>query len=185
MHDFLIALSTGFLLRWTLANVAGWSAGLYLGSALVGALGGIGGALAGGVLAGAVVGAAQWIVLRTETQAAWANPRWAIASALGGGLAILPAYIAGAALIAGPQVGYFVVGGVYGGIFGALQGFLFRTQVDHMAVVWVTANLLAGGLCGCLTMTASLPGMPLICSPGPVVFGLVTGCAAQMLQRDS
>lgn len=183
MHDFLIALSTGFLPRWMLANVAGWSAGLYLGSALVGALGGIGGAVAGGVLAGAVVGAAQWMVLRTE--AAWANPRWAVASALGGGLAIMPAYIAGAALIAGPQVGYFVVGAVYGGIFGALQGFLLRTQVEHMAVMWVAANLVAGGLCGCLTMTASLPGMPLMCSPGPVVFGLVTGCAMQTLRRDS
>jgi hypothetical protein len=113
------------------------------------------------------------------------HPRWALVSAVGGGLATLPAYLAGIALIAGPQVGYFVIGGVYGAIFGGLQALMLRRTFEEGSAWWVTANLLAGGLCGCLTMTASLPGLPLVCSPGPAVFGLLTGWAMLAMRRGA
>jgi hypothetical protein len=172
-----------FLTRWTLANIIGWSLGLYLGGALLSVLGGIAGAAAGGALAGAFVGAAQWLVLRRKSDKV--NPRWALLSAAGGGLATLPAYAAGITLIAGPQVGYFVIGAVYGAIFGGLQALALHRAFEEGSAWWVLANLLAGGLCGCLTMTASLPGLPLICSPGPVVFGLLTGWALLALRRGA
>lgn len=172
-----------FLLRWTLANMLGWSLGLYLGGALLSIVGGIGGALAGGSVAGAVVGAAQWWVLHQEASAL--KPYWALVSALGGGLAVLPAYLSGVTLIAGPQVGYFIVGAVYGGVFGGLQAALLWRALDDYAGWWIAGNVLAGGLCGCLTMTASLPGLPVICSPGPVVFGLLTGWILQWLRRGA
>lgn len=164
-----------FLARWTLANIFGWSVGLYLGGALLSILGGIIGAIAGGALAGAAVGCAQWLALRRKSDKA--HPRWPLVSALGGGLATLPAYLSGITLLAGPQVGYFVVGAVYGAIFGTLQMLVLRRAFADGGAWWVGANLLAGGLCGCLTMTASLPGLPLLCSPGPALFGLITGWA--------
>lgn len=170
-----------FLLRWTLANMLGWSLGLYAGGALLSVLGGIGGALAGGALAGAVVGAAQWLALRYAQE--HADPRWALVSAAGGGLAVLPAYLSGVTLLAGPQVGYFIVGAVYGGIFGGLQAALVWRDWAAGSGLWLAGNIIAGGLCGCLMMTASLPGLPVICSPGPVVFGLLTGGVLQWLRR--
>jgi hypothetical protein len=169
-----------FLTRWTLANIIGWSVGLYLGGALLSVLGGIIGAIAGGALAGASVGLGQWLVLRRKSDKT--HPRWPLISALGGGLATLPAYLSGITLIAGPQVGYFVIGAVYGAIFGTLQMLMLRRSFEDGSAWWVIANLVAGGLCGCLTMTASLPGLPLICSPGPAVFGLLTGWAMLALR---
>lgn len=172
-----------FLLRWTLANIAGWAIGLYLGGALLSVLGGVIGATAGGALAGAVVGVAQWLVLRHKSGKT--SPHWPLVSAVGGGLATIPAYVAGIALIAGPRVGYFVIGGVYGAIFGASQALVLHRTFEENGVWWALANLMAGGLCGCLTMTASLPGLPLICSPGPAVFGLLTGWAMLAMRRDA
>lgn len=172
-HDLMTFLLTHFLPRWTLANMLGWSLGLYLGGALLGALNGVGGVLVGGAAAGAVVGAAQWLVLRFEPGRI--HPRWALLSAAGGGLATLPAYAASATLVAGPQIGYFAVGAVYGGIFSSLQWLALRRKDPELGWMWIVANVLAGGLCGCMTMTMSLPGLPLVCSPGPAFFGLLTG----------
>ncbi|MBZ0300662.1 MAG: hypothetical protein K8J31_13015 [Anaerolineae bacterium] len=175
-------LITQFEFRWTIGNILGWSVGLYIGGGLLSVVGGIGGALAAGALAGATVGIAQWGVLRLDPGGM--SRRWALLSALGGGMATLPAYLSGAALIAGPQVGYFVIGAVYGGLFASVQWIMLRTRCEAGASLWIIANLLAGGLCGCLSMTASLPGLPWICSPGPVVFGILTGITLQRLRQN-
>lgn len=182
-QDILLWLGTHFLPRWVLANVAGWALGLWLGAALLALLGGLAGAAISGVLAGLVVGGAQWLVLRQ--QVSWISLRWVWWSALGGGLAFLPAYLAGVALVAGPHIGYFVVGAVYGGIFGAAQWLVLRDAHDEWAGLWIMANLLAGGLCGCLTMTLTPAGLPLLCSPGPPLFGIITGGALRYMQNRS
>lgn len=173
IRDYL--LSRPFLLRWTLANLVGWALGLYLGSLFLSIIGSILGVLVGGAVAGGVVGAAQWLTLRPDDR------RWLLVSALGGGLAALPAYLSGITLIAGPGVGYFIVGAVYGAIFGAAQWLAWRTDAGW----WIGINALAGGLCGCLTLGFNPLGLPVICSPGPVVFGLLTGCVVLRLKATA
>jgi hypothetical protein len=182
MTDITAFLRSHFLLRWILANMIGWSLGLYLGGALLNVFGGIFGAIGGGALAGGLVGLLQWLALRLALEGF--DTRWVLWSALGGALALVPAFLAGAAMVAGPQIGYFAVGAVYGLIFGALQGLMLRGKDAELAGWWIAVNLLAGGLCGCLTMTASLPGLPLFCSPGPAVFGLLTGVVMRTKGRD-
>ena len=154
-----------FMLRWLLANVLGWALGLFLGGVALRVVGSILGVLLGGAVTGVVVGVAQAFVLR-------ADRRWWVVSAVGGGLAALPAYVSGITLIAGPVLGYFVIGAVYGAIFGAAQWVALRHESGGW---WVAVNGLAGGLCGCLTLGFNPLGLPLVCSLGPVVFGLLTG----------
>ena len=183
MPDSLTTLLTYFLFRWTLANMLGWSLGFFLGGLLLSALGGIVGVLLGGVVVGALVGIGQWLILRRETN--WANARWALVSAVGGGLATIPAYLSGVTLIAGPSIGYFVIGAVYGGIFGTLQWLILRAPYDDLAVLWLIANVIGGGLCGCLTMTVNPLRLPVFCSIGPVAFGLITGYTLLYLHRET
>jgi len=166
-------LKQPFLLRWTLANVAGWALGLYLGSLLLGIAGSIVGVVGGGVVAGGIVGLAQWFVLSPG------DKRWLLVSAAGGGCAALPAYLSGIALVAGPTVGYFIVGAVYGGVFATAQWFALHDETGW----WIATNTLAGGLCGCLTLGFNPLGLPVLLSPGPVIFGLLTGYALMRLKQ--
>jgi hypothetical protein len=168
-------LNLPLLPRWTLANMLGWGLGMLLGGLLLNTFGGILGVIVAGALTGACLGATQWTLLRQR--------RWILLSALGGGLATIPAYIAGLTLIAGPLVGYFVVGAVYGGVFGTLQWLALRA--DDEFGLWIIANVIAGGCCGCLTMSFNPLGLPLFCSIGPLVFGLITGRVLKTLLRDS
>ena len=183
MPDSLTTLLMHFLFRWTLVNILGWSLGFFLGGLILSLLGGVIGVVLGGVVVGALVGIAQWSILRRETE--WANSRWALYSAVGGGLATLPAYLAGVTLIAGQGIGYFVIGAVYGGIFGTLQWLILRTPYSDLAVLWIIANIVGGGLCGCLTMTVNPLRLPVFCSIGPVAFGLITGYTLLYLQRQT
>ncbi len=162
-----------FLLRWTLANMLGWGVGMLLGALLWSLLGGFIGFLLAGALAGLCVGLAQWPFLSQR--------RWLWLSALGGGLAILPTFLAAVALLGGPLIGFFVVGAVYGGVFAAVQWVTLRKS-DTMGL-WILANVAAGGICGCLTMNVNPLGLPLFCSIGPVAFGLITGRALVYLRE--
>ena len=164
-----------FLLRWTFANLVGWALGLYLGGVMLGIVGSILGVVGGGAVVGMIVGLAQWLVLKPP------DKRWLLVSAAGGGAAALPAYLSGVALIAGPAVGYFIVGAVYGGVFSAAQ---WLAMSHNNAGWWVGVNTLAGGLCGCLTLGFNPLGLPVWLSPGPVVFGLLTGYVLMQLKDE-
>jgi hypothetical protein len=41
--------------------------------------------------------------------------------------------------------------------------------------VWITVNACAGCVCGAASVIAALPAVPLACSAGPPLFGLITG----------
>src|SRR5262245_503981 len=78
MHHTLLTavdyLQEHFFARWILANIAGWSLGLYLGSLCLSMFGGLFGLVLGGALAGGLAGAAQWYAL--QGAADWAERRW-------------------------------------------------------------------------------------------------------------
>ena len=159
--------------RWLLANVVGWALGYFLGGLFLHWVGTFSGVHLAGAVDGVVVGAAQSAVLRS-------GRHWVLVSGLGGGLAVLPAYLSGIALLAGPGVGYFIVGAVYGSMFGMAQWFALHHAQRGW---WVMLNGLAGGLCGCLTLGFNPLGLPVLCSPGPVIFGLLTGYALLKLDE--
>jgi hypothetical protein len=160
------------LLRWVLANVAGWSLGLYLGSLALSRAGGVPGLLLAGAVAGLLAGTAQTLALRTL----WTVPlrRWVLLSTAGGALAALPVFLALPALIAGQGVGLTIMGALFGLIFGLAQSGALRSGQDR-AILWALANLFGGGLCALLSPGGIISGVPVCCTPGPALFGLVTG----------
>ena len=166
-------LQTRFYLRWTLANMIGWSGGMILGSLGLALIGGIPGVFLAGGLMGAVAGTMQWVAMPELSR------RWMLWSAVGGTIAALPVFLAAFALIAGRGVGLAVMGAVYGLCIGWIQTLALRGDGTF---VWVIINVVAGGLCGMLTL---LPvSVPVCLSPGPMIFGLLTGWVLYTLQDE-
>lgn len=174
------ALHRRFMLRWVLANMLGWT--LALAGVLIGSRLGqwIGSAFAcaplialllAGALAGAAVGACQAWALRGTGEIR----QFALWSALGGALGVLPVFLLSAALLLNVGVGGALIGAAYAGILAALQT---RRFTGDFAPVWIIACVLSGSLCGALSTA-----LPLI---GPLVFGLITGWALlRFAQPDS
>jgi hypothetical protein len=170
------ALQHYFLLRWILANAAGWSLGLLLALTLGAGLGQWFGLpllslILSGTLAGVIVGAFQRLALRGVREL---PRRWLWMSALGGMLGAFPAFLLSFTLLFGWAVGIAFMGAAFAGILSALQ---CTTPNAPHAGWWISANLLGGALCGACSVVAALPILPLVCSAGPPLFGLVTGLA--------
>lgn len=167
-----------FLLRWTIANMVGWSLGLFLGSVVLQLIGGIVGLLIGGLVAGGIAGYCQWWVLQLSLH--WLERRWIFYSALAGFLAAFPAFLLGFLSIFNMGFAGFIIGGLFGGLVGALQGFVIRYEFDHVLMMWGIANVLAGAICGSLILVF----LPIICIPGPLLYGLITGWMLLRLFRQ-
>lgn len=183
-----------FLLRWTLANMLGWSVGLYAGSGLAASLGDIGAVsalalLPGGALAGAVAGGVQSLALTQPPDALPADlptdlsRRWIIYSALGGTLGAIPVFFTAFALIGGAGLGFAVMGGAYGAVFGWVQTYALQNKLRDFVVIWLPVNAVGGCLCGALALGITPLNLPVFCSIGPVIFGLLTGLAWQAALR--
>lgn len=173
-------LETYAAARWLLANLAGWSAGLYAAALCVQLLGGLIGLLLGGGLAGLLVGGAQWWALRGEAD--WLDGRWVRFSTLGGVLGALPAFVAGGALIVGHTLGFCIVGAVFGGIIGAAQYVLLNDHVEAGGL-WVLANVAGGALCGVFSLAVNPLYLPVCCTFGPLIFAGITGAALLRWRR--
>jgi hypothetical protein len=163
-----------FLLKWTLANMLGWGLGFLLGGLLLNFLDGVLGLILASILTGTCVGLAQATLVQ--------EPRWLLLSAVGGAAAIVPALISSITLAAGPLIGFAIIGALYGGIFGAVQWTALRHS-DEFGL-WIAVNAIAGGFCGCLTLNFNPLSLPLFCSIGPLVFGLLTGLLLRQLRSD-
>lgn len=170
------------LLRWMGVNLAGWSVGMFAGSWLLGLVGGVIGVAVGGAAAGVIVGAAQWIVLK-DLIGGMERRRWLSLSAAGGLAAALPAALAGFTLVAGTEVGFWVIGALFGGIFGGVQWAALRGSFPNQAAWWIGAHVAGGGMCAWLALGVN-PGLPVCCSFGPVAFGLLTGWALRQLRGE-
>lgn len=153
------------MIRWIIANAIGWSLGLIGGSLLLSWIGGLVGLLLAGGLTGLAVGAAQTYAVGELDR------RWLALSILGAMLATLPTFAAGFSLIAGRQIGFTVMGAVFGLCLGWTQS--HRLDDDERALAWVLANVVGGSLCGLLTL--GVTSLPVFLSLGPLAHGLVTG----------
>jgi hypothetical protein len=160
-------LRASFLLRWTLANIAGWTVGLYL-SALSFSTPVL---CLGGALAGACVGAAQWYALRDDYPV---GREWIAWSAGGGLVGMLPAAFAGVLVALGWGLGIALVGGIVGAAVGAAQWSILNRQMNG-AGWWIVANLAAGAACALLTLAPIIWGLPIGLLVGTAIYGYVTG----------
>lgn len=170
-----------WLLRWTSANMLGWSLAM-LAAMLLLEWFGLFGAMIGGGAAGLIVGGIQSAFLPAPKNPILDQRQWMMMSALGGLAATIPVYLLAFVALLHFQIGLFFMGACAGGMIGALQSRLLMAEFDDALLWWVGANILAGGLCAPLTLTPTI--LPLFGTVGPVVFGVVTGSVFLRMQRS-
>lgn len=161
-----------FLLRWTLANMLGWTLGLFLAawtlrSPLI---------CLNGALAAACIGGAQWLALRRQYGVAG---RWALLTALGGALGVLPVVVLALTLIFGAAVFAALLGLCFGAAVGAAQAGLLPG--GERAAWWPVACGAGGAACGLLVVTPVIGGLPLGLLAGAALYGLITGRALEWI----
>ena len=170
-----------WLLRWTVANMLGWTLAL-LAAVLLLQLLGIWGAIIGGAAAGAIVAYIQSLALYQMKTWAISRKRWVIAAAIGGALATIPVYLLGFVALIHLQIGLLMMGAMFGGIVGGIQYYQLNDEYEETALWWVLASAVGGMLCAPLTLNTALI-VPVLGSLGPVVFGLLTGWAVITMNR--
>ncbi len=185
IEKFLFELRHRFLLRWVIANMIGWTFGLYFGVLNPICFAGA------GVVAGLVLGAAQWWALRDtslahkgedEDDISVASTRiskfarqWIISTFAGAALGLIPALVLAAALI----IFFYNMAALFAGaVLGLAVGigqWMILKHVSDRAVLWLLMNAVGGAICGWLTLTPIIPGLPLGLLLGAAFFGYVTG----------
>jgi hypothetical protein len=194
---FRAQVCANFLLRWVLANIVGWSIGLYLSawslSTPVLCL--------GGAFAGLCVGAAQWWALKplddplpnfTEgEQNTGVSPisvqrDWIGLTIAGAILGAIPALSAWVLVMLGLGLGIAIAGAIFGAGIGVAQYFILQRSLTR-AGWWITANLGGGALCALLTLAPlilRLPiGLPLGLLLGTALYGYITGRVLVWLEK--
>lgn len=188
-----------FLLRWILANVLGWTIGLYLGFwnpiCFLGA----------GVVAGLTLGLAQWWVLSGVSSPLLSHGfegghpqgrpypndvtgrdtqlrvryRWIWMTLISTAIGMLPALVIGFLLsLWSLAVGLLVSGAILGGAVGFGQWTILRHTLDQPER-WIMANVLGGAVCGLLTAIPIIRGLPLGLLLGAAIYGYITGRALE------
>jgi hypothetical protein len=173
------ALRESFLLRWIVANVLGWTVGLYLGFLNPICFAGA------GIIAGLALGAAQWWVLTrsptllTETEL---DHSWIWVTLGSAAVGLIPSLLIGGllALLAGWGMGLLIGGAILGGSVGIGQWYRVRHSVNQ-AEMWIGANVLGGALCGLLTSIPIIRGLPLGLLIGSALYGYITGRALERM----
>ena len=184
------------MLRWVLANVAGWGVGLYLSvwslSPLTLCL--------GGAIAGVCLGWAQWWALKIphpltpspydeegeqEIQAApiTVGRDWIALTAGGALVGALPAAGAGVVVTLGWGLGIALVGAIFGAGVGFAQWTILQRGISR-AGWWIAANAAGGGLCALLTLAPILRGLPLGLLLGTALYGYITGRVLVWMERQ-
>ncbi|MBZ0287942.1 MAG: hypothetical protein K8I30_10035 [Anaerolineae bacterium] len=186
---FRARLRASFMLRWVLANAAGWSAGLYLGVWSISPVT----LCLGGAITGICLGWAQWWALKVphplahspfdgEEEADFeASPitvgrDWIGLTAAGALVGALPAKGIGLVVSLGWGLGIALVGAIFGAGVGLAQWYIL-TRGMRRAGWWIAANAAGGGLCALLTLAPILRGLPIGLLLGTALYGYLTGRA--------
>lgn len=191
IESFLYELRQRFLLRWVLANVVGWTVGLYAGVLNPVCFAGT------GIIAGLVLGAAQWWALRGSplleaSQLAQPEPtdppqpsrRWITLTFIGAAVGLVPAAIIGGLVILFANgVAALLAGGLLGMAVGLAQWTLLR-QISQRAALWLAVNTLGGAACGLLTIIPIIRGLPLGLLAGAALFGYATGRVLEVMVQE-
>lgn len=182
---FRASVRAHFLLRWVLANIVGWSVGLYLSawSLSTPAL------CLGGAFAGLCVGLAQWWALKPVNdplpdfadveQPTGASPitvqrDWIGVSVAGAFLGAIPALSATFLVALGWGLGIAFVGAIFGAGIGVAQYFILQRGLPR-ASWWIAANVGGGALCALFTLAPLIRGLPIGLLLGTALYGYITG----------
>jgi hypothetical protein len=187
---FHAKVRANFLLRWVLANVVGWSLGLYLSAwSLSTPM-----LCLGGAFAGLCVGLAQWWALKPLDAAldfidgqenTGASPitvqrDWIGLTIAGSILGAIPALSAWVLVMLGLGLGIAIAGAIFGAGIGLAQYFILQRGLTR-AGWWIAANVAGAALCALLTLAPlilALPiGLPLGLLLGTALYGYITGRA--------
>ena len=169
-----LPLLRNFWFQWILANLIGWTAGLWGGLLLATRLSGIGllGWMAGGALTGTVVGYCQAAVLwdRVDLKVG----RWIGLSAMAG--AIAATTIPFSAGLVYP-LGWFATeaasGAWFGALLGSVQAIMLRQRFKN--IHWTPWVIFAGALCGLFSLPITQFHLIVTVMIGPALFGIITG----------
>ncbi len=191
LESFRYELRQRFLLRWILANVVGWTVGLYAGVLNPICFAGT------GIIAGLVLGAAQWWALRglplveqpisTQTdnpESPQSSRQWITMTFVGAAVGMIPAVVIGAMLfLFANGLAALLAGGLLGAAVGLGQWMLLR-HISQRAALWLAVNALGGAACGLLTIIPIIRGLPLGLLAGTAIFGYVTGRVLEVMLRE-
>jgi hypothetical protein len=173
-----------WLVRWLVANSLGWSLGLLMaGWALQ--IAGVWAMFAPVVLACGVVSGAQWLALRTLPAGMW-RPKgraWVGITMLAGAVATLPLYVLAVFVLLNHWLFGAIMGAILGGLIGYAQFYVLMREYDD-APLWVGANIVGGLLCAPITLQIMFWDVPILLSPGLLLFGWVTGWAWWRMARE-
>lgn len=128
--------------------------------------------LVGGGIIGLIVSRTQAWSIRPN-----APRRWMLYTVIGGIIGVIPVFLSAFSLIAGREIGFGVMGALYGLSLGGMQSLHFDGEA---ALAWALTSMLAGCLCSIITFTGSI--LPLLM--GPLVFGGITGMTLAWMLRE-
>lgn len=165
-------LRDNFILRWTLANMIGWSIGLLAGLFNPICF------IVAGAAACICVGVAQWYVLRPQY-----SKDWIVATVVGGLCGTIPALFGGLMFIFGWGLIALCSGALFGGAIGVSQWLILKRTYSR-AEWWIGANALGGLLCGLLTTIPLITGLPIGLLLGSAVYGYITGRALEWMAKQ-
>ncbi len=195
LDKFRFELRQNFLLRWVLANMVGWTVGLYFGVlnpvcfAVV------------GVVTGLILGAFQWWALRDtafgersgeeganipmiSTRISPKARQWMTSTFAGAALGLFPAVALGTLLfLVSNGLAGLLAGGALGLAVGIGQWMILKHMSDRV-VLWLVVNTVGGALCGFLTLTPIIRGLPLGLIVGSALFGYLTGRVLERILRE-
>ncbi len=185
VEKFLFEVRQRFLLRWVLANIIGWTFGLYFGVLNPICFAGA------GVVAGLVLGASQWWALRStalgqdsendrnlpvgSTRISRPARQWIILTFAGAALGLIPALALAAGLILFSNSLAALLGGAILGLAVGIGQWRILKYMSDRGVLWLVVNTIGGAVCGWLTLTPIIRGLPLGLLAGSAIFGYLTG----------
>ncbi|GAB4338484.1 MAG: hypothetical protein Kow00117_19920 [Phototrophicales bacterium] len=161
--------------RWVIVNTFGWMLAFIIAGLLINWLSvwlGIVAVFVGGGVIGLIVGGLQAWSIRPNAAA-----HWMFYSIIGGIIGVIPVFLSAFSLVAGQEIGFGVMGGLYGLSLGGMQSLHYDGEV---ALIWMLSTMLASCLCSIITFTGSF--LPLLM--GPIVFGSITGITLAWLLRE-
>lgn len=194
LDKFLFELQQRFLLRWVVANIIGWTIGLYFGVLNPICFAGA------GVVAGLVLGASQWWALSstamgrkdedhgyiplTPTHISQPARQWIISTFAGAAIGLIPALALATGLVLFSNSLAALLGGAILGLAVGIGQWMILKYVSDRGVLWLVVNTLGGAACGWLTLTPIIRGLPIGMLLGAALFGYVTGRVMERIIAD-
>ena len=195
VEQFLYELRQRFLLRWVLANVVGWTVGLYAGVLNPICFAGA------GIVAGLVLGASQWWALRNTpfginpavneafipnipTHISQNARQWIISTFAGAAVGLIPALILAAVFFFFSNSFAALLAGAVLGLAVGLGQWMILKHMSQRFALWLAVNTLGGAVCGWLTLTPIIRGLPLGMLLGSAFFGYLTGRVMKLILAE-